>query len=228
MKRSLIGSLAAVALAILPVIPAGAQTHFRSRVSLGVHGGLDLSLVNFSPSVRQTMLPGANAGFNFRYCEENHFGFIVEANFMQTGWKENFDGAPFEYSRAVNYVQIPFMSHIYFGRRGRFFINLGPSISFKLGDKVKSNFDYNNVAGIKDFPLHNSQQYTIPTKADIDFGIQGGLGGEFAINPRHSLYLEARYYFGLANLLPSGRQDHFKGSNPMTLSISAGYWFRVK
>lgn len=217
-----------LALLAASVVPALAQTHYKAQLSIGAHGGVDLSLVNFSPSVHQTMLPGANFGLNFRYCEENHFGFIIEANFEQRGWKENFDGEPLCYQRTINYVQIPFMSHIYFGNRYRFFVNLGPSISFKIGDSVKSNFDYNNVSSVPNFPVHTSQQYGYPTKGAVDFGISGGLGGELAINPRNSLYLEARYYFGLANVLPAGRQDHFKSSNPMTLSISIGYWFRMK
>lgn len=209
-------------------LECGAQTHYSSRISVGAHAGLDLSMVNFSPSVRQSMLPGANAGLNFRYTEENHFGFVVEVNWEQRGWKENFDGAPFSYSRTVDFIHIPFMSHIYFGNRHKFFINLGPSIGFRIGDAVKSNFDYEHVSSVPDFPLHTSQQYGYPTKAKVDFGISGGLGGELGINSRNSLYLEARYYFGIANLLPAGRADHFKSSNPMTLSVSLGYWFRVK
>lgn len=226
-QKSIVITIVSI-LTLLLAQPVKSQTHYKAQLSLGAHGGLDLSLVNFSPSVRQTVLPGANLGLNFRYCEENHFGFIIEANFMQVGWKENFDGAPFEYSRSVNYIQIPFMSHIYFGKRGRFFINLGPSISFKVRDSIKSNFDYANVGSIENFPIHTSQQYSYPTKAEVDYGIAGGLGGEFLINGRNSLYIEARYYFGLANLLPAGRQDHFKGSNPMSIQISVGYWFRMK
>lgn len=215
-------------MAMLSVAPGIGQTHYEAQMSLGVHGGVNLSQVMFSPSIRQTFLPGANAGINFRYTEEKHFGFIIEANFEQRGWAENFDEAPFSYSRTINYVQIPFMSHIYFGRRHKFFINLGPSVSFKTGDSVKSNFDYSNVGSVPDFPVHTSQQYGYPTKGAVDFGISGGLGGELGITRRHSIYLEARYYFGIANVLPAGRTDHFKSSNPMALSISLGYWFRMK
>lgn len=215
-------------MAVLSVAPGIGQTHYEAQMSLGVHGGVNLSQVMFSPSIRQKFLPGANAGINFRYTEEKHFGFIIEANFEQRGWAENFDEAPFSYSRTINYVQIPFMSHIYFGRRHKFFINLGPSVSFKTGDSVKSNFDYSNVGSVPDFPVHTSQQYGYPTKGAVDFGISGGLGGELGITRRHSIYLEARYYFGIANVLPAGRTDHFKSSNPMALSISLGYWFRMK
>lgn len=214
--------------AILCVMPCIAQTHYEAQMSLGIHGGLNLSQVMFSPSIRQKFLPGVNAGINFRYTEEKHFGFIVEANFEQRGWAENFDGEPFSYSRTIDYVQIPFMSHIYFGRRHKFFINLGPSVSFKIGDSIKSNFDYGNVGSISDFPVHTSQQYGYPTKGAVDFGISGGLGGEIGLTRRHSIYLEARYYFGIANVLPAGRTDHFKSSNPMALSITLGYWFRIK
>lgn len=215
-------------MAMLSVAPGIGQTHYEAQMSLGVHGGVNLSQVMFSPSIRQKFLSGANAGINFRYTEEKHFGFIIEANFEQRGWAENFDEAPFSYSRTINYVQIPFMSHIYFGRRHKFFINLGPSVSFKTGDSVKSNFDYSNVGSVPDFPVHTSQQYGYPTKGAVDFGISGGLGGELGITRRHSIYLEARYYFGIANVLPAGRTDHFKSSNPMALSISLGYWFRMK
>lgn len=215
-------------MAVLTALPGLGQTHYEAQMSLGVHGGVNLSQVMFSPSIRQKFLPGANAGINFRYTEEKHFGFIIEANFEQRGWAENFDDAPFKYSRTINYVQIPFMSHIYFGRRHKFFINLGPSVSFKVGDSVKSNFDYSNVGSVPDFPVHTSQQYGYPTKGAVDFGISGGLGGELGITRKHSIYLEARYYFGIANVLPAGRTDHFKSSNPMALSISLGYWFRIK
>ncbi len=48
--------------------------------------------------ITQGLLPGANGGINFRYMEENHFGFIVELNFEQRGWKEDFEKRPFSYS----------------------------------------------------------------------------------------------------------------------------------
>lgn len=222
MRKFLLSLCAVVALGL------NAQTHYSSRVELGVHGGLDLSNVMFTPSVTQGLLPGFNAGVGLRYVEEAHFGFIVEANFAQRGWKEDFDDKPFSYSRTANYVEIPFLAHIYFGRRGRFFINAGPSVSFFLSESTKSNFDYSNVAAIPDFPSRITYQLTMPVNHKVDYGICGGIGGEFCINRRNSIYLDARYYFGLSNMLHSGRQEYIRGSNPMTISVTAGYWFRIK
>ena len=62
----------------------------------------------------------------------------------------------------------------------------------------------------------------------MDFGIAAGIGGEFNINRRNSLSLEARYYFGIGNLMSAGRQDPFRASNQMTVALMLGYWFRIK
>ncbi|MDE7412353.1 MAG: PorT family protein [Muribaculaceae bacterium] len=205
-----------------------AQTHYNSNVSVGVKAGMDLSRVNFTPGVKQSFLPGANAGFTIRYIEENHFGLIGEINFEQRGWKENFEEAPFKYSRTLNYIQIPFLAHIYFGRRARFFFNAGPEIGFMIGESTSSNFDYKNVGAVSGFPNRTTYQYLINADPKVDYGISAGLGGEFNVNRTHSVYLEGRFYYGLGNVLKSGRTERFRGSNSMSIMISAGYWFRIK
>lgn len=205
-----------------------AQTHYHANISVGVKGGIDLSRVNFTPSVKQSFVLGGNAGVTFRYIEENHFGLIAEVNFEQRGWKENFEEAPFSYSRTLNYIQIPFLAHIYFGRRGRFFFNAGPEIGFMIGESTKSNFDYKNVSSISGFPLRNTYQYMMGADPKVDYGISAGLGGEFNINRINSVYLEGRFYYGLGNVLKSGRTESCRGSNSMSIMISAGYWFRIK
>lgn len=218
----------AIAMGVLSPGFLWAQTHYDSRIYVGAHGGIDFSRVTFTPGVSQTMKPGGNAGLNFRYIEEKHFGFIVEANWEQRGWKEDFDDLPYEYSRTINYIQIPFLAHIYFGNRGKFFINAGPSISFVLGESSSANFDTSSVDSNPDFDSHISYQYSLPVHQKVDYGISGGIGGEFSINSRNSLYIDARFYYGLAHILKSGRTEPIRGSNGMTISLSLGYWFRVK
>ncbi|MDE7466964.1 MAG: PorT family protein, partial [Muribaculaceae bacterium] len=62
----------------------------------------------------------------------------------------------------------------------------------------------------------------------FDYGITGGIGGEFYISPRNSITLEARYYFGLGNLFNSSKSDVFSASRCSTIQFSAGYNFRLK
>ncbi|MBD5284381.1 MAG: PorT family protein [Bacteroides sp.] len=207
-----------------------AQSHYSSSVSFGVRGGADMSKVFFYPSVEELFNFGATGGVTFRYIEERHFGLIAELNFSQRGWREDFEDAPFKYSRTTNYIQLPILAHIYFGRRGRFFINLGPEFGLYLSQKVNSNFDVNDIENIPDFPVKNrmNAQLTEPIKSKFDYGITAGLGGEFSLNPRNSIYAEARFYYGLGNIMASKRTDPFQTSTQMTLSLALGYWFRVK
>lgn len=208
---------------------ADAQTHYRSNVAIGVKGGADMSRMFFNPSVPQDFSFGGVAGVTFRYVEESHFGLIAELNWTQRGWKENFEGAPYSYSRTLNYIQLPVMAHIYFGRRGRFFFNAGPEIGFFLGDKVSANFDPYNTASLPDFPNtgRTNMQMTMKVNQKIDYGISAGLGGEFSINPKNALYVEARFYYGLGNVLKSGRTHPFNASNQMSVSLCLGYWLRI-
>lgn len=215
---------------VMGVIAGMAQTHFDSRVDIGVKGGITLSEVMFNPSITQKFGMGETFGVSFRYSEENHFGLLAEVNFTQRGWAEKFEDLPYQYQRILNYVEIPVMSHIYFGRRGRFFFNVGPEVSYYLGDKIKSNFDYEDTADLPGFNDKNrrTDQLTLQVSQKLDFGIVAGLGGEFSINRRNSLAVEARLYYGIGNVMPSGRQDTFSVSNSLSIGVTAGYWFRVK
>lgn len=226
--KKIVAALGLSALAILSYGSVSAQSHYQSRVYFGVHGGTDFSRVSFTPGVSQSFAVGGNAGLNFRYVEENHFGFIVEANWLQRGWKEDFDDLPYKYTRTTNYLQIPFLAHIYFGRRGKFFINAGPSVSFFIGESTSANFDYSNANSIPALDSHIKYQYDLPVHHKVDYGIEGGIGGEFNINPRNSIYLEGRFYYGLSDILKSGRTEPVRGSNGMSIMLSVGYWFRFK
>lgn len=207
-----------------------AQTHYSSNVAIGLKGGMDFSRVFFNPHVKQSFEPGITAGVAVRYIEENHFGLIGELNFAQRGWKENFEDDPFEYSRDLDFIDLCFLAHIFFGRRGKFFFNAGPQVGYYLGERKKMNFDPEKMELIPGFPVINriNQQMLEPINLKVDYGISAGLGGEFNFNRRNSIFVEARFYFGLANIFSTRRADYFNASNQMSLSATLGYWFRVK
>lgn len=210
-------------------ISTSAQTHYTANIAIGGRVGADISKVFFNPSVKQIFKPGAFAGVTFRYIEESHFGLIAEFNFIERGWKENFEGAPYSYERTIDYLQIPVLAHIYFGRRGRFFLNLGPEIGFRISNKEKCNFNTKDVSHLGDFPkYHNTLQYSETVTQKIDYGINAGLGGEYNLSRRNSINLEVRFYYGLGNLFGSSKKDNFNASNSMALQFSLGYWFRIK
>lgn len=217
-------------LVMFPSVSSFSQTHYSSNVALGVKGGAEFSEVFFNPNVRQKFALGFTGGVMFRYIEENHFGLIAELNFAQRGWSENFEDAPYNYTRTTNYIELPVLAHIFFGRRGRFFFNAGPQVGLYLGDKVKANFDPKDMANLPDFPYKNrmNEQMLLEVKQKIDYGISAGLGAEFNVTRRNSISIEARFYYGLGNLFSSKRVDTYSASNQWSIGATVGYWFRIK
>ena len=223
--------LLAAALVLAAAFPLRAQKHFQSNIAVGGKAGVTLSKVNFSPGVKQGWKMGQTVGATFRYVEEKNFGLIVEALFTRAGWKENFEDPRFNYERTLSYVQLPILTHIYFGSsRFRGFFNLGPQLGYYIGESISSNFNYQDPQSVPDFPYTNRylDQLTMNVKSKFDYGLAFGLGTEFIARRKHSFSLEARLYYGLGSVFPSNKKDTFSASSNMTLSITAGYSFRIK
>lgn len=186
--------------------------------------------ISFSPSVKQLWNMGSTGAVTFRYTEEKIFGLIAELGWVQRGWKENYELNPFSYNRTLTYINLPILTHIYFGsRRFKGFINLGPQVAYLIGDKISADFDYTNVSAVPNYPSNRRyEQLDMPINSKFDYGICASLGMEFYVQPRHSLLLEARYYYGLGNIFSAKKADVFSASRPMSIEISIGYNFRIR
>ncbi len=216
---------------MLTVLSGRSQTHYESHVHVGFHGGATLSNMSFSPKVKQKMLQNVTAGVAIRYAEERHVGLLGEINLTRRGWKEDFEDAPLEYSRIMTYIEMPIMTHIFFGsRKFKGFINLGPQVCYMLGSSIESNFDYENPRTVPDFPstYRMTQQMSMEIKNKFDYGICAGVGMEGIIRRNHSLMLEGRFYYGLGNVFGATKKDTFSASRGISIAITLGYMFRIK
>ena len=221
----------ALILMMAVTLSAVAQTHYEGSFAVGGKAGMTLSRVNFNPTVQQSMLPGMTAGAMFRYIEEKNFGLIAELNLTQRGWKEAFDDADYSYNHRFTYVELPILTHIFFGNgRAKGFFNLGPELNVMIADGISSNFDYHNAAAM-DYFVQNTrhiEQMTMKVKNRLDYGICGGAGMEINLNAKQSLLLEGRFYYGLTDVFSSHKTDVFSSSNSMTISVTLGYFYRLK
>lgn len=218
-------------LAALSTLLVTAQTHYEGQIAVGGKAGVTLSRVNFNPTVQQSMLPGMTAGVMFRYIEEKNFGLIAELNLTQRGWKENLEESDYNYSHRFTYLELPVMTHIYFGnRRIKGFFNLGPELNVMLGDGISSNFAYQEAAGLEYFVQNTRhiEQLSMKVNNRFDYGICGGAGMEVNLNAKQSLLLEGRFYYGLADVFPNHKTDIFSSSNSMTVMVTLGYFYRLK
>ncbi|MDE6300768.1 MAG: PorT family protein [Muribaculaceae bacterium] len=234
MKRDIrnISAAVMVMLAAAMATPSlRAQAHYRPHISVGVRAGTDMCRTDMTPAIRQSWLWGGMGAVTFRYTEEKIFGLAAELGLTTRGWREDFEETSLEYNRALTYITLPVMTHINFGGpRARCFVNLGPEVSFMISEKTTANFNYRDLSTVTEWPERRRQtaQLDMAVANRFDYGITGGVGGEFYLTPRNSITLEARYYFGLGNLFPSSKADVFSASRCSTIQFSVGYNFRLK
>lgn len=223
-------SFVAAIVCILSFTMANAQAHYVSKVSIGGKAGITMSKMSFTPSTKQSFVLGKTAGVTFKYWEERNFGLIAEINYEQRGWKENFEGAPYEYERHLDYIQIPLLTSIFFGSNTvKGFVNLGPEVGYMIGTSYSANFDVTNIGAYPDFPqLRMTDQMWMEPSKKFDYGISGGAGIEFIIKRRNIINLEARYYFGIGNIFPDDRRDTFSASRGMSIMVTLGYSYRLR
>ena len=211
---------------------AAAQRTVEPKFYLGAKGGATWSKMQFNPHARQAMRQGIMMGVAARYTEEKIFGIMAELLFEQRGWREGFEpGEDFSYSRCLNYITLPVLTHIYFGNeRIKGFVNLGPSVSYMISSSISADFDYRNPASVAGFPMQyrSVEQMAMEVHNKFDYGILGGVGMEITVARRHSLMLEGRYYFGLGNIFHSSNKDVFSASRNNVVEVSLGYMFRLK
>lgn len=208
-----------------------AQREYQPHFDIGAKAGMTMSKMAFTPGIDQAMVNGITGGITFRYTEERFFGLIGEIDITQCGWKETFDETEFNYHRQLTYVQIPLLTHIYFGSdKFKGFVNLGPSFSYMIGESISSNFDYANPSSVEGFPIDNRHvnQMSMDIKNKFDYGILAGLGVELILKKKHSIVIEGRYYYGLGSIFPSDKKDEFSASRNNVISVTLGYSFRIK
>ena len=160
----------------------------RNDFAIGINGGYQLSNVGFVPRVSQGLLGGFSGGLSMRYVCEKYFNTICsvqgEVNFAQAGWKESIlDEAdqpvinattelPEEYSRTINYVQVPIFAHLAWGREQRgaqFFFQVGPQFGYYLSESTKSNFNWED-RNMYDRVNPTCAQDTMAVEHKFDYG----------------------------------------------------------
>lgn len=244
-------------LALVLVLAMGAGTahaqigQHRNDLAVGVNGGYVMSNITFDPSVSQGWHGGITGGLSARYTSEKYFSTIcsiaAEINYAKIGWKEDIrdindqpvidpsSGLAQEYSRTINYIQIPVFAHLAWGREERgfnFFFNAGPQVGFYLSESTSANFNVNDeIARIHEGTSNRSNQIieqdTMAVENKIDYGIAAGIGVEYSHPKVGHLLLEARYYYGLGDIYGSSKRDFFGTSRFGNIIIKAAYLFDI-
>lgn len=193
---------------------AFSQAPFTSVFSLGANSGMNISSVNFNPIVKQKTTIGIAGGIMAKYLSDPGLGIQLEANFTQKGWTENRDTLG-SYSRSLNYLEIPLMSHFEIGKKkNKVIINVGPFVSFLVSQK--ENINIIDTIGISD-------HYGAKLDNTIEFGLVGSIGYLRTTN-KGDFLLEARFNQSLNGIFNSNNAELFPVSQNQVIGIRLCYF----
>ena len=208
------------------VLPTKAQVgEIKNNFALGINGGINFSNAIFSPTINQKNMIGMNGGVTARYISEKYFKMICgaqfELNYAQRGWNEYYEDYPdLKYTRSMNYIEIPFLAHLAFGKENKgmqFFIHAGPQINFLINDSEKISGDWEDYS-----TFITTEQHGKNIDNKFDYGITGGLGIELKTKAGNFI-VEGRYYYALSDFYNSTKKDFFSRSANNTISIKVSY-----
>ena len=153
-------------------------------------------------------------------------GIQGEVNFSQRGWKEVIeDGTGDTYHRTMNYIEIPLLAHLAFGKdKGngvRFVLNLGPQVGYLIGEKETMSETWDPSGRVP------NEQYGKMADRKFDYGIIGGGGMEIRTGIGHFI-VEARYYYGLSDFYNNSKKDPFGRSGHSYIGARLTYLFDLK
>jgi hypothetical protein len=245
-----------------PLFVSAQVGEYRTDLAVGFNGGVAMSNVSFVPTVPQNLLNGPTFGLTARYTCEKYFSsicaLVAELNYTQMGWKEkilDIDDQPvplhtdasqtLHYARKINYVQVPFLARLGWGRERsgfQFFIQLGPQVGFYMSENTESNFDVRDPAfnpKVVDGKYSPDYQYagkrvsqvvaqdSMAVENKVDYGINFGAGLEFSNRHVGHFIIEGRYYYGLGNIYGASKRDYFGRSNFGTILAKFTYLFDI-
>jgi hypothetical protein len=218
MKKYLIFLL----ITVCSITVSGQPKDFKTELYIGVKGGETFSKVRFYPNIMESFQLGNSGGIVFRLISEPHIGFQVEVNYTQKGWKEDSTG----YSRSLNYVSFPIMTHVNLGDKAfRFTINLGPEVAYMISEK--ENYNTQTIISPGDTGYRN--YYGKPTDTQLDFLFTAGIGMEYHLKAGGAFALEGRAFYSLPNLFnPDNYPYKVSQSNGAQVTLAYMFQFNKK
>lgn len=211
------------------------DSKFKPEWSFGIGGGPTFASMSFvsgrgMPKVENTFSQKFHGGIAVRYITEKNLGFIIELNYAQQGWEEKFDKEEFgetadnlEYSRTFNNIELPFLTHIYFGNKTRFIFNLGPKISYIISESEKKNESFSNWLTTASGTNYMLDHYKTKAQNKFDYGLVGGMGMEFRTGIGN-FAIEGRYYLGFGDVFKSGSGESFSRSANRVITAKLTYY----
>lgn len=192
------------------------DNEYESYFAVGLKQGANYSSVDFTPTVKVGPHFGYHGGIVFKHQNERLFALLLELNYTQKGWTEDLDTINNSYSRMLNYLEFPLMTHIVFGKRSlKYYVNLGTSFSYLLSENKKMEVNVES---------YRREYY----EKDVENLFEYGLVGEAGVSLNSSIgdfHLGVRYQLTFTDLFKTGDAVTYSASRNTIWNLSISYFF---
>jgi hypothetical protein len=222
---------------------------------VGVHGGLSIPDLsggsgNAISSDYTSRLAG-NFGIQAEYGFTQKFSIDVELNYAGQGGKR--DGLQpvtnlpqqyqslvppgdylygnFKNTAAFDYLELPIMARLKWGKAFKFYVNAGPYLGLLLHAEEKtrgSSYIYEDSQGttpISPAPVDFTSNTNITSDIHkFNVGVTGGIGISQSFGGRNLVFLDGRFEYGLLNIQKYSEDGKDNTGNVL---ISLGYSRRI-
>ena len=195
-----------------------AQNVFNPETYLGIKLGGNTSGILSDPTTNLKIYPGFTSGIVFKHISQKNLGIQIELNYKQSGWNENLDSTNI-YKRRMNYVELPFMTHVNLGKQEtKFVFNFGPYLSYLLSEKEKIDL-------LEEFTEKEYYRENADNKAG--FGLCLGLG-VLRYTPIGLFQVESRISSSLTDIFKNTSNSYFSSSKNINAELSISYMIDYK
>jgi hypothetical protein len=228
---------------------------FAGQMYVGLHGGPNIPSLKGGTNIMSegyVSRLGPNFGIFANYAIRGHFSLRGEINYSSEGGKRTGMqpfypskemsqllpvGTPlplygvFDNEAILDYLEIPVMAKMTWGRMPRLFAVAGPYVGFlvraKTATKGSSSIYLDESGNTVLFPNNNFDKDT-DIRNEINstnYGIAGGVGIELPYGPG-DLVFETRFSYGLTNIQSNTAQNGENNTGMLAFILGYSYPFR--
>jgi hypothetical protein len=176
-----------------------------AQFAFGIKGGANISNVNGSDVSGTSSIVGFNAGAYLKLPVTRHLSIQPEVDYSAQGFKASESGATVTFKN--DYVNVPVL--LKYTHFTGVFIETGPQVGFLTTAKASSQ-----GVTIDDKPSYNS----------ADFSWVLGVGVKIPATP---ISLDARYNFGISNIINNGSSGGSDNNSAHNGSFQIGIMIRL-
>lgn len=205
---------------------AQSSNDIQKYISFGVHGGVDFTGVGIRQGVSDPYLSfegiqAYSGGVSLMYMNTKYLGIQLEVNYAQRGWQEKSSEKLYTYTRTMDYIEIPVLTHVAIGKKLlRFDFNIGPYIA--------SHQRYQETLVLEpggQYPVKDSTNYyhtRVDNKIDLGIIADGGVGISTAAGV---FQVKVRYTYGLVDIFDPYPKGAYRYSPIYSLHFGLGYYY---